>query len=119
MGVLFFIRVSHDFQHTDTTTIFDKSTYIYICMFIGISVDVHMYICIICILCIYKYIYSFTCSCHISQRLPPRPSGGNVRTIDTELTQARRSLDRMIAVAQRNRMATLPGLTIICTDVCW
>ncbi|CAJ1353430.1 unnamed protein product, partial [Effrenium voratum] len=32
---------------------------------------------------------------------------GNVRTIDTELTQARRSLDRMIALAQRNRMATL------------
>eukprot|EP00434_Breviolum_minutum_P003770 symbB.v1.2.003319.t1/scaffold187.1/size278738/4 len=32
---------------------------------------------------------------------------GNVRTIDTELTQARRSLDRMIAVAQRNRLATL------------
>ncbi|CAK8999529.1 Vesicle transport v-SNARE 12 (AtVTI12) (Vesicle soluble NSF attachment protein receptor VTI1b) (AtVTI1b) (Vesicle transport v-SNARE protein VTI1b) [Durusdinium trenchii] len=31
----------------------------------------------------------------------------NVRTIDSELTQARRSLDRMIALAQRNRMATL------------
>ena len=36
--------------------------------------------------------------------------GENVRTIDTELTQARRSLDRMLALAQRNRMATPLGL---------
>mmetsp|Transcript_27477 Transcript_27477/g.64026 ORF Transcript_27477/g.64026 Transcript_27477/m.64026 type:complete len:264 (-) Transcript_27477:70-861(-) len=37
---------------------------------------------------------------------------GNVRTIDVELTQARRSLDRMIAVAQKNKMATLVIATI-------
>lgn len=32
---------------------------------------------------------------------------GNVRTIDSELTSARRSLDRMLALAQRNRITTL------------
>ncbi|CAE7515263.1 unnamed protein product, partial [Symbiodinium necroappetens] len=37
---------------------------------------------------------------------------GNVRTIDSELTSARRSLDRMISLAQRNRMATIVIATI-------
>eukprot|EP00435_Cladocopium_sp_Y103_P070522 s83_g35.t1 len=32
---------------------------------------------------------------------------GNVRTIDSELSSARRSLDRMLALAQRNRITTL------------
>ena len=51
---------------------------------------------------------------HLKQSAPHDFQGGNVRTIDTELTQARRSLDRMIAVAQRNRLATLPGLKLNC-----
>eukprot|EP00439_Symbiodinium_sp_Y106_P070163 s492_g12.t1 len=37
---------------------------------------------------------------------------GNVRTIDSELTSARRSLDRMISVAQRDKMATIVIATV-------
>ena len=64
------------------------------------------------------YLYPIHCSnVTFKQSAPHDFQGGNVRTIDTELTQARRSLDRMIAVAQRNRLATLPGLKLV--EGCW